>query len=295
MPDLRDMELLAALARHSHFARAADECGISQPAFSSRIRNLELDLGAPIVRRGNRFAGFTPEGEIALRWAHRLIADSEGLRQEIRQARDELSGNLAIGVVPTALSYVANLAGVMRQRHPGLRTQIYSRSAAEISQGVERFELDAGVTYLQSSTPSGFIAQPLFAERYELLAPPDMVPADVKTITWAEVAEFPLCLLTRNMMNRRIIDDAFNQAGVTPNVVMETNAFTAALVQVGSGTAATIASDTLAEDTMGRAEIVRIPLVDPELTKQIGIVIADRKPLLPSVQALMNALDSSAR
>ncbi|MEM9141051.1 MAG: LysR family transcriptional regulator, partial [Pseudomonadota bacterium] len=60
MPDLRDMELLAALARNRHFARAATECGISQPAFSARIRNMELDLGAAIVQRGNRFVGFTP-------------------------------------------------------------------------------------------------------------------------------------------------------------------------------------------------------------------------------------------
>ena len=53
MTDLRDMQLLAALARKNHFARAAEECGISQSAFSARIRNLEVEVGAPIVKRGN--------------------------------------------------------------------------------------------------------------------------------------------------------------------------------------------------------------------------------------------------
>ena len=89
MTDLRDMQLLAALARHKHFARAADDCGISQPAFSARIRNLETSLKVPIVKRGNRFIGFTQEGEIVLRWAHKLLADSDGLRQDIENARGE--------------------------------------------------------------------------------------------------------------------------------------------------------------------------------------------------------------
>ena len=78
MTDLRDMQILTALARHKHFARAAEECGISQSAFSARISNLETEFGAPIVQRGNRFLGFTPEGEIVLKWARRLLAGFPG-------------------------------------------------------------------------------------------------------------------------------------------------------------------------------------------------------------------------
>jgi len=59
VPDIRDMQLLAALARHRHFARAADDCAISQPALSARIRNMEVELGVPIVQRGYRFQGIT--------------------------------------------------------------------------------------------------------------------------------------------------------------------------------------------------------------------------------------------
>ena len=66
MLDLRDLECLSALARHKHFARAAEDCGMSQPAFSMRIRNLEERLETQIVRRGNRFQGLTAEGELVL-------------------------------------------------------------------------------------------------------------------------------------------------------------------------------------------------------------------------------------
>lgn len=69
MFEIRDLQLLSALARHRHFAKAAEECGISQPAFSMRIRNLEDRLGVSIVRRANRFQGLTEEGEMIVRRA----------------------------------------------------------------------------------------------------------------------------------------------------------------------------------------------------------------------------------
>ncbi|MEM7188012.1 MAG: LysR family transcriptional regulator [Pseudomonadota bacterium] len=295
MPDLRDMELLAALARNMHFARAAAECGISQPAFSARIRNLEMDLGAPIVKRGNRFMGFTREGEIALRWAHRMIADSQGLRQEVMESLGTLAGNLVIGAVPTAVPYVANLAAKLRKMHGALAIQVYSRSADEITQGLEDFSLDAGVTYLDSTIPAGSTAQHLFDEHYELLLPRALAEDEDDQITWHDAAAFPLCLLTRNMFNRRIIDDAFLAAKAVPNLVMETNALTASLVQLGNGTAATIAPEQLAESVNVGPDILRLRLVEPVVTKPIGLIVSNREPSLPSVEALLGVVKSAAQ
>ena len=294
MPDLRDMELLAALARNMHFARAATECGISQPAFSARIRNLERDLGAPIVKRGNRFMGFTEEGEIALRWAHRMIADAQGLRQEIQQSRGVLSGKLVIGTVPTALTYIANVAADLRKAHPGLTLQVYSRSASEIAQGLEDGSLDAGITYLESARPSGSVSRHLFDERYELLLPKELAGDRAESIAWADAAAFPLCLLTRNMQNRRIVDTAFQTVGAEPNVVMETDALTVSLVQIGNGIAATIAPELLVESVGVNLDIVRLKLTDPVISKPVGVVIPDRDPSIPAVDALIRVLDATA-
>jgi DNA-binding transcriptional LysR family regulator len=295
MPDLRDMQLLAALAHNRHFARAAAECGISQPAFSERIRNLELDLGAPIVKRGNRFLGFTEEGEIALKWAYRMIADAQGLRQEIEQARGALSGQLTLGAVPTALSFTAKVAAQLHHDHPGLVVQIFSRSSVEISQGLEDFSLDAGVTYQESRLPAASNAEHLYDEHYVLLVPEGLAPGASGTITWAEAAEFPLCLLTKNMMNRKIVEEAFAAAGAKPNLVIETNALTAALAQLASGSTATITPENLAEDAGLRDGVLRLKLSDPIVAKPICAVTPDREPMLPSVAALLDCMREMAR
>ena len=273
-----------------HFARAAAECGISQPAFSARIRNLELDLGAPIVKRGNRFQGFTKEGEIALKWAHRMIADAQGLRQEIQKSRDILVGQLVIGAIPTALPYTAHLAARLRATHKALQIQVFSRSADEITRGLEDYSLDAGVTYQESTLPSGATTRHLFDEQYELVLPKALADGHSGQISWHDAAAFPLCLLTRNMLNRRIIDEAFLAADAVPNVFLETDALTASLVQVSNGVAATIAPEQLAETISPAADVVRLKLVSPEIVKPVGMVVADREPMLPAVEALLSVL-----
>lgn len=290
MTDLRDMQLLAALARHKHFARAADDCGISQPAFSARIRNLEQSLGAPIVKRGNRFIGFTPEGEIVLKWAHTLLADADGLRQDIEAAKGTLGGKLRIGVVPTALAFVATLPPKLRDIHPDLSVHIISATSLQITQGLEDYSLDAGVTYLDENLPGSLTRVELYEERYVLVSPPDIAPRPSGTATWKEAAALPLCLLTQDMRNRRIIDETFDEVNVSPKPVMETNAFTAALSQVANGISATIAPQLLAESLPIASDAVLLSLTDPVVSKPIGLLVADRDPLPPSVKALFKSL-----
>jgi DNA-binding transcriptional LysR family regulator len=291
MTDLRDMQLLAALARHQHFARAAEDCGISQSAFSARISNLEIEYGAPIVRRGNRFLGFTAEGEIALKWARRILADADNLRQEIETAKGRLVGNFAIGAVPTALTYAARLPALLRERHPGLSIQIHSATSSQIRRGIEDYTLHAGVTYLDAAFPATITTKPLYEERYVLLSPAELAPRKKGSATWREAASIPLCLLTQDMRNRRILDEIFESVAAPANPVMETNAFTAALAQVESGTAATIAPERLADSLPVSAGVVRLKLTEPDIGKPIGLIFANREPTPPAIIALVDACE----
>lgn len=295
MPELRDMQLLTSLARHNHFARAAEECGISQPAFSGRIRNLEIELGAPLVKRGNRFLGFTPEGEIVLSWARRMLSDADGLRQALAAAKGALSGRLRIGVVPSALAFAAQAPAALTRDHPDLLTQIASLTSSAIHQGLSDYSLDAGVTYLDHELPKGLRAEPLYAERYVLLSPRTLAPRESGSASWAEAAETPLCLLTQSMRNRRIIDDVFvTHIGRAPKPVTETNAFTVLLAQVASGAAATIAPAFLAESLAIAGDVVSLPLTEPEIRTSIGLAVIDRDPQPPAISALIGVLKALA-
>ncbi|WP_317964035.1 LysR family transcriptional regulator [Methylocaldum szegediense] len=120
---IRQVHYLIALAKTGHFGRAAEICNVSQPALSTAIQHLEEELGVVIVRRGQRFQGFTPEGERLLQWARILARDWEGMRQEAALCSRQITGTLRIGAIPTTLAVTPPVHGALpggmsRRGHP---------------------------------------------------------------------------------------------------------------------------------------------------------------------------------
>jgi len=292
-PELRDLQLLLALARRRHFTLAATDCGISQPAFSARIRALEENLGVPIVLRGNKFLGFTKDGELILAWAHRLMADAEGLSQELEVAKGELRGVLVLGVVPTALTFAATTANKLHRSHPKLMTQILSLSSAQIARGLNDFSLDAGLTYGDKKDLASLRFEAVYQEQYVLLCPVELAPRKRGGISWKDAAALPLCLLHRDLRFRQIVDEIFTSVGVQPEPVMETNALTAALAQVNNGSAATIAPRKLVDSVANHGDLVTLKLKEPEVENAIGLASVAYEPSLPTVSALRETLFES--
>ncbi len=287
--DIRQLRYLVALARERHFARAAESCGVAQPTLSAGLRHLEEDLGVLVVERGNRFKGLTPEGERVLVWAQRILADCNSLEQELLGARKELRGRIVVGVIPSALAMVAPLTSALLARQPGLGVKLLSCSSVEIQRGLDDFELHAGITYLDNEPLSNVRSQPLYQERYVLLAAEGLVASDGPTMGWAAAAELPLCLLTPAMQNRRIVNAAFAAAGASPTPVVETDSIAALINHVRESRLAAIAPDRLLERLGVGHDLKRFQLVQPDLVHTVGLVVADRDPTPPFVAALWAA------
>lgn len=292
-PETRDLQLLLALSQRKHFTRAASDCGISQPAFSARIHHLEQQLGVAIVRRGNKFQGFTQEGELVLKWARKILTDAEGMRQDIELAQHELHGVLAVGVVPTALPYAAAISTALRQRYSNLTIQIQSLTSTQISRAINEYSIDAGITYRDTHELASLRFEEIYQEHYVLLVPTHLAPRESGTATWQEAAELPLCLLSKDMRFRQIVDEVFASAGVNPQPVMETNAFTAALVQVNNGSAATIAPQKLVDSLFLDKGSVSLMLTKPHVENTIGLATLDHEPSLPAIDALKAVINGS--
>src|SRR5262245_30734358 len=151
--DIRQLEYLVALAREKHFTRAAKACHVTQPTLSGRIRQLEQALGVPIVERGQRFHGLTPDGERVLKWANVILDNWASLQQEITTMSDAsgaLTGPMSIGVIPSALPMAALITQGMQVRHPGIELTVLSHSSIEILRRLEDFSIDVGLTYLDN-------------------------------------------------------------------------------------------------------------------------------------------------
>ena len=281
------LEYLMALAREQHFGRAADACGVTQPTLSAGIKQLEATLGVLLVQRGSRFIGLTPEGERTLDWARRIVGDTRSMRQEISALRHGLTGQLRIAAVPTALAMVSALTTPFRMRHPNVHFTVLSRTSVEVLELLENLEIDAGITYLDNEPLGRVSSVPLYREHYRLLTSPDTPLGERDEVTWADVARVPLCLLTPDMQNRRIIDRLLRNTGVEPHITLESDSMILLYAHVRTGRWASVMPARLAA-TLGLTDVLRsIPIVEPESTHAIGLVLPPREPMTPLNAALM--------
>ncbi len=290
--DLRHLEYLAALAREQHFGRAARACHVSQPTVSSGIRRLESEVGFPVVRRTQRYEGLTPEGERVLEWARQILADVGSLEAEVDAMHGGLSGQLRIGAIPTSLPCVSLLTTPLLHRYPGVTVAVYSLNSMQIERGLDEFELELGITYLDSEPLRGVRTLPLYREHYVLLTEAAGRLGRRKEVTWAEAATLPLCLLTGDMQNRRIVDGIFHEAGAEPRPSVETNSISTLIAHVRDGPWSSVMAHAWLHGSDPPPGMRAIPLVGPSTTRTIGLVWLDRDPEPMLSRALIDVADT---
>ncbi len=284
---LDKLEFFLALAGERHFGRAAAACGVTQPTLSAGIKQLEETLGVLLVQRGARFEALTPEGERVLDWARRLVGDARAMRQEVRALKHGLSGHLKIAAIPTTLALVARLTTPYRERHPEVRFTILSRTSIEILTLLDNLEVDAGLSYIDNEPLGRVRGVPLYDESYCLVTAATAPLGDRLEVAWRELEGIPLCLLTPDMQNRRILDGHLREAGVTISPTLESDSMIALFGHVRTGRWASIMPARLAE-TLGLAAPIRaIPIVEPDVRHRIGLLVANREPHTPQVEALI--------
>ncbi|POX38736.1 LysR family transcriptional regulator [Streptomyces sp. Ru73] len=275
----RQLEYLVALSRERHFARAAQSCYVSQPALSEAIRKLEEELDVPLIQRGRKYEGLTPEGERVVLWAQRILADRDALTSEVQALRTGLSGELRIGCVPTASAAVALLVEPFCAAHPLVEVRIASDlRSRDILGRLENFELDAGITYLSEEISDQFRTVPLYRERYVLLTGESHPAAAEPTVSWATAAALPLCLLSTGMQGRRVLDEVFAEAGVRAAPQVETDSIASVYAHVRTGRWAGIVPRAWLRVFDMPPGMRAVPLVEPVRTAAIGLVLTAREP-----------------
>ena len=284
---------LIALAREKHFGRAAAACHVSPSTLSASIRDLEAELGVAVVERGQQFAGLTPEGKRVVEYAQELAARAADLRQELAALRDGLTGQLRLGVIPTALTVVASLSAAFARRYPLVRVEVLSLATTQILDRLPAFELDAGIVYTESVVAARqFHSMPLWQEDHVMLTPTGGPFEGRDTVTWRETLQVPLCLLTPEMQNRKTIDAVFAQLACKVEPTLETNSIVSMLGHVSSGAWSAILPRSVIDLIGVPAGVQVLPLTEPSVAWATGLVTLQRDPQPPIVAALIAAAES---
>jgi len=193
MITLRQLRYLAALARHRHFGRAADECAVTQPALSMQIKELEREIGADLVERRPSDVTLTETGVEVAQRAERILAATRDLVDFARH-REVLSGPLKLGVIPTIAPYLLpKLLPRLQAAYPSLRLEVRETQTATLLDELIGGELDCLLLALPiEHTDVEMLA--LFTDRF-LLAAPAGEPIPRRPLNAKDVDERRLILL----------------------------------------------------------------------------------------------------
>ena len=233
--DIKQLKFLIALDETRHFGQAAARCNITQPTLSMRLRNLEEELDLPLVNRGQRFEGFTAPGERVLAWARTVLAAYDGLQAEAAACRGNLVGTLRLGVVPLSSFDPLPLLQRLHETHPSLRFELSALSSEQILEQLASNRIDLGVSYLERLDTERFDALELAETRMGLLYDQRYYSFKTPALTWADLIELPLGLLTSGMHFRQSIDHNFHSRGLQPHPLLQTDAVHQLLQAVHGG------------------------------------------------------------
>jgi DNA-binding transcriptional LysR family regulator len=283
---LRHLRYFVTLAHHGHFARAAAECGVSQPTLSAGLSALEQELGKRLVERDRRFIGLTAQGQAMLPWAQQILGAMGSMAQAVAATAAPLAGPFRLAAIPAALPLVGRLGDALLARYPGLSLVVHQATSRAIEQDLLALSCDAGLTYLDHEPPAHVVAVPLAQERYLFVSRRDAA-APAVAMDWALAAAQPLCLLHQGMQYRRILDAQFAARGLVVAPRAEADSYVALLSLVQSGRFATIIPDGYAALLTGLDWARLCPMAGTEMARRLGLVVLDRQPMGPLATAAL--------
>lgn len=275
--DIKQLKYLIALDKTRHFGQAAALCHITQPTLSMRIRKLEDELDLVLVTRGQRFEGFTEEGERILAWAKTLLAAHDGLQAEAASCRGQLVGSLRLGMVPLASLNPMQLLVPLAQRYPELRFQLSSMTSERIIDGLNRNQLDLGLCYLDQVDTRFFEIVRLTPTRMGLLHDVRHFKFSAPELSWASLGELPLGLLTKGMHYRQSIDLSFSSHGIEPHSILESDSTFQLIQAVSAGICCAIMPLQSGIESLNE-QLRIIPIADAVVQSPIGLLMRRSEP-----------------
>ena len=241
----------------------------------------------PLAKRSSRFLGFTPEGERVLVWARRMVGDAQAMRQEILGLQSGVGSHIRIAAVPSAMPMVASLTTPFQLRNPSVRFTLLTRTSDELLNMLHQRDIDVGVTYIDNEPLSEVVKVPLYREQYLLLTTRSGPFGHADRVTWSQLATLPLCLFTRELQHRRIVDNVFNAAGIEVTPAVETDSLVALTSHVLTGAWVSIVPLSILSSLDMSRPLLAIPVVEPEISHMIGLVVSERYPIQPTIRDLM--------
>ncbi|MFZ1470510.1 MAG: LysR substrate-binding domain-containing protein [Paracoccaceae bacterium] len=290
---LKQLRYFEALARHSHFGRAAEACSISQPALSMQIREMEASLGTALFERQARRLRLTGFGADVLARARTILAQVEELTDLARVAQSGLTGRLRIGIIPTIAPYLLPaLIGRLAADFPALELSLRETLTPHLLRELAEGGLDCAILALPVSEPA-LTEVALFDESFVLVRP--LSDADRPVPSRETLREMRLLLLEEGHCFRDQALSFCNLRPSRPREMMDGSSLSTLVQMVGAGIGVTLIPDMAVAVETRSAPVAVTAFRDPQPKRTIGMVWRKTSPLAPRLQQIAEVVRAAGQ
>ncbi|WP_334107371.1 CysB family HTH-type transcriptional regulator [Methylobacillus sp.] len=201
---------------------AAEALHTSQPGVSKQIQLLEDELNLQIFKRnGKRLTGITEPGQIILDLADRVMQEVENIKRVGEEFTHEDTGTLTIATTHTQARYRLPAAvKEFMQRFPDVKLTIHQGNPSQVAEQVRRGEADIGIATESISSIDELLCLPCYQWNRCIVAPHDHPLMQERVLTLEKLTQYPLITYDFAFTGGSLVNKAFDEAGLTPNVVL---------------------------------------------------------------------------
>jgi LysR family cys regulon transcriptional activator len=213
--------IVEVLNNNLNVSATAESLFTSQPGISKQVRMLEDELGIQVFERsGKHLTKVTPAGKEVIRYASEILGKVESIKAVSYQYTQPDQGTLNIATTHTQARYA--LPDVIQgfiKRYPKVSLHMHQGTPSQISESVAKGKTDFAIATEALHLYQDLIMLPCYHWNRSVIVPKDHKLAQIKNLTVADIAKYPIVTYVFGFTGRSELDDAFNAAGYTPNVV----------------------------------------------------------------------------
>ncbi|QOY35613.1 LysR family transcriptional regulator [Anaerobacillus isosaccharinicus] len=280
--ELRQIQYFIEVAKREHVTDAANVMHVAQSAVSRQVFNLEKELGVELFIREGRNVKLTPIGRVFLEHMKEAIQVIDNAKREVEEFLDPERGTIRIGFPSSMANYtLPTVISAFRDKYPLVKFKLIQGTYHYLTDAVINGEIDLAVLGPVPKNEKKLISEVLFQERLVALLPSNHELAQNRSITLSQLREDQFVLFPNGFILRDIVVNACKQNGFLPDVSFEGQDIDAIKGLVSAGLGVTLIPEITLIDNHPRLT-KKIPVIEPEVTRSVGVVIPKERELLPT-------------
>ena len=291
---LHQLKVFMVVAQHGGFTSAAEELLASQPGLTSAVRQLEEELQVRLFNRTTRRVELTSAGQELLPVAERIFAELDLTVQSLRDLGNVRRGLVVVAALPSlSATLMPQALALFRTQYPDVRVQLRDGIASEIVEMVRAGHADFAVGALGGADHALKLTV-VIKDRMYLVCRAGHPLSSLGEVPWRALIDYPFVAMTAGSSVRYITDSAFAEIGVVKAPAQEVSLLTTmfGLAKAGLAVTAMPAAVMRAFDVEG---VVKLPLVDPVVERELGFIVRRGHLLSPAAEALMKSVEQVAQ